>query len=56
VIGHVDERLKEFQQTDTAYVEQINGLLKKEGVHLIKVVPKVKHLLWALVTDYGMEA
>src|ERR671932_1541903 len=27
VIGHVDERLKEFQQKDPNYIEKANGLL-----------------------------
>ncbi|NEO78161.1 CoB--CoM heterodisulfide reductase iron-sulfur subunit B family protein [Moorena sp. SIO4G3] len=56
VIGHVDERLKEFQETDTGYVEKVNGLLKKEGCSPYKGTTEVKHLLWALVADYGMEA
>lgn len=55
VIGHVDERLKELQQTDPAYMEQVNGLLKKEGCSPYKGSTEVKHLLWALVTDYGLE-
>lgn len=56
VIGHVDERLKEFQQTDPTYVEQVNRLLKKEGCSPYKGSTEVKHLLWALVGDYGLEA
>jgi succinate dehydrogenase / fumarate reductase cytochrome b subunit len=56
VIGHVDERLKEFQQTDPAYVDQINGLLQQEHCSPYKGTTEVKHLLWALVTDYGLEA
>jgi len=56
VIGHVDERLKEMQQTDTAYVEQVNGLLQKEGCSPYRGTTEVKHLLWALVTDYGLDA
>lgn len=56
VIGHVDERLKECQQTDPAYVEQINGLLTKEGCSPYRGSTEVKHLLWALVADYGLEA
>ncbi|NEQ88449.1 MAG: heterodisulfide reductase, partial [Moorea sp. SIO2I5] len=46
----------EFQDTDTAYVEKVNGLLKKEGCSPYKGTTEVKHLLWALVADYGMEA
>lgn len=56
VIGHVDERLKSRQQTDPNYVEQINGLLKKEGCSPYRGSTDVKHLLWALVGDYGLEA
>lgn len=55
VIGHVDERLKESQQTNPAYIEQINGLLKKEGCSPYQGSVEVKHLLWALVGDYGLE-
>ncbi|NES20199.1 MAG: heterodisulfide reductase [Symploca sp. SIO3E6] len=56
VIGHVDERLKESQQTDPAYLEQVNGLLHKEGCSPYQGSTEVKHLLWALVADYGLEA
>lgn len=56
VIGHVDERLKEFQQTDPTYVEKVNGLLQKENCSPYQGSTEVKHLLWALVTDYGLEA
>lgn len=55
VIGHVDERLKEFQTTDPAYVDKVNGLLTKEGCSPYQGTTEVKHLLWALVTDYGLE-
>ena len=56
VIGHVDERLKERQQSHPAYVEQVNGLLKQEGCSPYRGSTEVKHLLWALVGDYGLEA
>lgn len=56
VIGHVDDRLKARQQTDPNYVEQINGLLQKEGCSPYKGSTEVKHLLWALVGDFGLEA
>lgn len=56
VIGHVDDRLKECQETDPAYVEQINGLLGKQGCSPYRGSTEVKHLLWALVADYGLEA
>lgn len=55
VIGHVDERLKQSQQDNPAYLEQINGLLKKEGCSPYQGSSEVKHLLWALVGDYGLE-
>jgi succinate dehydrogenase / fumarate reductase cytochrome b subunit len=56
VIGHVDERLKAAQQNNPDYFNQINGLLKKEGCAPYKGSTEVKHLLWALVSDYGLEA
>ncbi|MBF2003479.1 MAG: CoB--CoM heterodisulfide reductase iron-sulfur subunit B family protein [Synechococcales cyanobacterium M58_A2018_015] len=56
VIGQVDERLKDRQQTDPHYLEQINGLLEHEGCSPYKGTTEVKHLLWALVGDFGLEA
>ena len=56
VIGHVDERLKDSQTNQPAYLEQINGLLKKEQCSPYQGSTEVKHLLWALVSDYGLEA
>jgi succinate dehydrogenase / fumarate reductase cytochrome b subunit len=55
VIGHVDERLKACQKKDPAYVLQVNNLLQKEGCLPYKGSTEVKHLLYALVTDYGLE-
>jgi succinate dehydrogenase / fumarate reductase cytochrome b subunit len=55
VIGHVDERLKEYQHKDPAYVEKVNDFLKKEGCSPYKGSTEVRHLLWALVQDYGLE-
>lgn len=55
VIGHVDESLKECQKTNPAYVEQVNGLLQKEGCVPYRGTTDVKHLLYALITDYGLE-
>lgn len=55
VIGHVDERLKEAQQNNPAYLEEINGLLQKEGCSPYRGNTTVKHLLWALVGDFGLE-
>ena len=56
VIGHVDERLKAAQQNDPAYLAQVNGLLKQEGCSPYQGSTEVKHLLWALVADFGIEA
>lgn len=56
VIGQVDERLKEAHQSNPAYLEQINGLLQKEGCSPYQGSSEVKHLLWALVGDFGLEA
>lgn len=55
VIGHVDERLKECQKNDPGYIQQVNGLLQKEGCSPYRGSTEVKHLLYALVTDYGLE-
>ena len=55
VIGHVDERLKECQKNDPDYMQQVNGLLQKEGCSPYRGSTEVKHLLYALVTDYGIE-
>lgn len=56
VIGHVDERLKEFQAKDPAYVGQVNQLLEQQGCVPYRGTTEVKHLLWALVGDYGLTA
>jgi len=55
VIGHVDDRLKDCQTTNPAYINQINGLLQKEGCSPYKGSTEVRHLLYALVKDYGIE-
>ncbi|MEB3356479.1 MAG: CoB--CoM heterodisulfide reductase iron-sulfur subunit B family protein [Synechococcales bacterium] len=56
VIGHVDERLKEFQQSNPAYLNQVNGLLEQQGCAPYRGTTDVKHLLWVLVNDYGLES
>ncbi|OLP17357.1 heterodisulfide reductase [Leptolyngbya sp. 'hensonii'] len=56
VIGHVDERLKQAQQRNPAYLEQVNALLEKESCSPYQGTTEVKHLLWALVGDYGLDA
>ncbi|WP_353931693.1 CoB--CoM heterodisulfide reductase iron-sulfur subunit B family protein [Okeanomitos corallinicola TIOX110] len=55
VIGHVDERLKECQTTKPDYVSQVNGLLEKEGCSPYRGSTEVKHILYALVQDYGLD-
>jgi succinate dehydrogenase / fumarate reductase cytochrome b subunit len=56
VIGHVDERLKDAKENDPDYLEQINGLLSQEHCSPYRGSTEVKHLLWAIVGDYGLEA
>jgi succinate dehydrogenase / fumarate reductase, cytochrome b subunit len=56
VIGHVDERLKTAKTEDPAYFEQVNGFLAKEGCSPYQGSGAVKHILWALVADYGLAA
>lgn len=56
VIGHVDERLKTAQTDDPDYLAQVNGFLKQERCSPYKGSTEVKHLLWALVADYGVDA
>ncbi|MCM1985208.1 CoB--CoM heterodisulfide reductase iron-sulfur subunit B family protein [Lyngbya confervoides] len=56
VIGHVDERLKEAQTHDPDYLAQVNQLLQQQRCAPYQGTSEVKHLLWALVGDYGLEA
>jgi len=56
VIGHVDERLKAAQQENPAYLDRVNELLGNEGCSPYRGSTAVKHLLWVLVGDYGLEA
>ncbi|MDX2100214.1 MAG: CoB--CoM heterodisulfide reductase iron-sulfur subunit B family protein [Leptolyngbyaceae cyanobacterium bins.59] len=55
VIGHVDERLKRACEKNPAYVDQVNDLLCEQGCSPYRGSTEVKHLLWALVQDYGLE-
>lgn len=55
VIGHVNENLKQCQTNKPAYIEQVNNLLHKEGCSPYRGSTEVKHILYALVTDYGLE-
>lgn len=56
VLGHVDERLKEAQQNNPAYLEEVNRFLVKEDCAPYRGSSEVKHILWALIGDYGLEA
>lgn len=56
VIGHVDERLKKAQSQNPAYLQQVNDLLCQEGCSPYQGSTEVKHILWALVGDYGLPA
>lgn len=56
VIGHVDERLKDAQENNPDYLDKINGFLVKENCSPYQGTTEVKHILWALVGDYGLEA
>ncbi|MBW4557003.1 MAG: CoB--CoM heterodisulfide reductase iron-sulfur subunit B family protein [Trichormus sp. ATA11-4-KO1] len=55
VIGHVNENLKQCQTNKPAYIEQVNNLLHKEGCSPYRGSTEVKHILYALVKDYGLE-
>ncbi|MBD2137967.1 CoB--CoM heterodisulfide reductase iron-sulfur subunit B family protein [Anabaena sp. FACHB-1237] len=55
VIGHVDEKLKDCQLHNPAYTNQVNVLLQKEGCSPYRGSTEVKHILYALVKDYGLE-
>ncbi len=54
VIGHVDERLKEAKENDQAYFNKVNNFLAKESCSPYQGTTEVKHILWALVSDYGL--
>jgi succinate dehydrogenase / fumarate reductase cytochrome b subunit len=55
VIGHVDERLKDAKINDPDYFEKVNSYLQKENCSPYQGSTEVKHILWALVGDYGLE-
>jgi len=56
VIGHVDERLKQAKTDNPEYLHTVNGYLQREHCSPYQGSTQVKHLLWALVGDYGLEA
>ena len=55
VIGHVDERLKEAQENNPEYLNKVNGYLAKENCSPYQGSTEVKHILWALVGDLGLD-
>ncbi len=55
VLGHVNERLQERLTTEPDYVGQINELLQAQGCQPYQGSTEVKHILWALVGDVGLE-
>jgi succinate dehydrogenase / fumarate reductase cytochrome b subunit len=55
VIGHVDERLKEKKLTNPSYIHQVNQLLAQESCLPYRGSTEVKHLLHALIADYGLD-
>ncbi len=55
VIGHVDERLKEAKENNPDYLAKVNGFLTKENCSPYQGTTEVKHILWALVGDYGLD-
>jgi len=50
VLSQVNHKVK----TDPKYLDQINDILKDEG-YKYNGTTEVKHLLWILVEDYGLE-
>jgi succinate dehydrogenase / fumarate reductase cytochrome b subunit len=56
VIGHVNDRLQDSQQHNPVYLEKVNGLLQQEGCLPYRGTTQIKHLLFALVNDYGLDA
>jgi succinate dehydrogenase / fumarate reductase, cytochrome b subunit len=55
VMGHVDERLKQAQHDNAQYFDHVNSLLTQQGCSPYQGSTEVKHLLWALVGDYGLD-
>jgi len=56
VLGHVDERLKDAKVNNPAYFQEVNGFLQQQQCTPYQGSTEVKHLLWALVSDYGLDA
>ncbi len=57
VLGRVDQKLKAAQIDRPDYLEQIHHLCQKSGCQQrYQGTGEVRHLLWVLVQDYGLEA
>ncbi|GAB4217358.1 MAG: CoB--CoM heterodisulfide reductase iron-sulfur subunit B family protein [Synechococcales cyanobacterium] len=56
VLGRVNERLQAALHGDPAYVQRVNGLCEKAGCQeRYQGTAEVRHLLWVIVQDYGLE-
>lgn len=55
VIAQVDDRLKIAKIEDRQYFARVNSFLEKESCSPYQGNSEVKHLLWAIVGDYGLE-
>lgn len=55
VIAQVDDRLKIAKIEDRQYFDRVNSFLEKESCSPYQGNSEVKHLLWAIVGDYGLE-
>lgn len=55
VIAQVDDRLKVAKIEDRQYFDRVNSFLEKESCSPYQGNSEVKHLLWAIVGDYGLE-
>jgi succinate dehydrogenase / fumarate reductase cytochrome b subunit len=55
VLGHVNDRLKAAKENNPVYVDRVNDILSQEHCSPYRGTTEVKHLLWALVADYGLD-
>ena len=57
VLGRVDQKLKTAQTEHPEYLDQIHHLCQNSGCRdRYRGTGEVRHLLWVLVRDYGLEA
>jgi succinate dehydrogenase / fumarate reductase cytochrome b subunit len=57
VLGRVNEKLKAAKTDNPDYFHHINQTCQQGGCkHLYRGTGEVRHLLWILVQDYGLEA